>query len=104
MLTKDIIDDRVDVGVREVSRREASRSCNVPQERESSTQQNRQLADQIRINLGYFCRSGCTAIADKPEIRPKQILQSPRYSLDLVTTREVNAALKTLALIELTTP
>jgi hypothetical protein len=77
MLTKDITDDLVDVGVhvREASRREASRSCNVPQEREASTQQNRQLADHIRTNLGYFCRSGCTAIANKPEIRSRQTPQ-----------------------------
>jgi hypothetical protein len=67
MPTKDITDTPVRV-------REASRSCNVPQEREASAKQNRQLADQIRTNLSYFCRSGWTAIIDKPEIiRPKQI-------------------------------
>jgi hypothetical protein len=73
MPTKDIADDRV--GVREASRREASRSCNVPQERAASIQQNRQLTDQIRTNLCYFCCSGYTAIDCKTMSRPRQTHQ-----------------------------
>jgi hypothetical protein len=49
------------------------------------TLRDQQLAHQIRANfdsstaahfaIGYFVRSGCTAIANKPEIRSRQTPQ-----------------------------